>query len=81
MDPKGQCFKLPKYVTIIYSQYVPEKQDIFLHDRLLMVLKNDLVIEQWTLSSYKKKQVLENILIQITAQCINHVTLNNVLYW
>ena len=39
-----------------------------------MILNNDLVFDQWTLSSYKKKQELENNLIQITAQCINQVT-------
>ena len=52
-----------------------------MHDIFLNTLNNDLEFEKWTLSSYKKKQELENNLIQITAQFINQVTFNKVLYY
>ena len=48
-----------------------------MHDILLKSLKNYLLFEQWRLCSYKRKQLLKNKLIQIIAQCINQVTLNN----
>jgi hypothetical protein len=47
---------------------------------LLITLKINLVFEHWKQRSYKKNQILEKNLFQIIAQCINQVTLNNVLY-
>ena len=52
-----------------------------MHDIFLKTLNNDLVFEQWKLSSNNKKQLLENNLIQIIAHYINEVPLNNVLYY
>jgi hypothetical protein len=79
-DSRGQFIKLPQFVTIIYSEYLPENTTHNFSRLILMTLNNDLILEQWTLSSYKKKQVMENNLIKITTLCINQVTINNELH-
>ena len=46
VDSRGQFFKLPKFVTIIYSQYVPENTTHNFSTLILMTVNNDLVYEQ-----------------------------------